>query len=123
MKAALFLLVIISCGGCASIVKERANFQPIEKMETVRLTHPIHLSLDTGYGRIINANSTWQSVGNISTNKVPRGLVWKPIGDILSIEGTQQYEAYLVVSNGMIVGFYLPASARFSPLTKQVEFP
>lgn len=123
MRIAIIIIIFVSCIGCASITREKASFQSTDDVETVQLTHPILLSLDTGYGRFIDANSTWQLVGIISTNSLPHGKVWKPINDILSIEGTQRYEAYLVVSNGMIVGFYLPASSKFSPLTKQVEFP
>lgn len=123
MRIPLITIMLLASVGCASIVKEKVKYQPAENVETVQTTRTILLAFDSGHGHIIDANSTWQYVGNISNKKLAEGKVYKPINDVLSIEGTQRYEAYLVVTNGKIIGFYLPASSNFSPLKKQVEFP
>ena len=123
MRIALITLMLLASVGCASIVKEKVKYQPAENVETVQTTRTILLVFESGQGHIIDANTTWQYVGNISNKNLPEGKVYKPVNDVLSIEGTQRYEAYLVVANGKIIGFYLPASSNFSPLRKQVEFP
>ena len=123
MRLVFAICMLVSCIGCASIVKTKINFQSTDEIESIEVTKPIYLSLDTGYSREIEVGSTWKLVGHAVARGVNKGKVYKPVGDILTIEGTQQYEAYLVVANGKVVGFYLPASSRFSPLTKQVKFP
>jgi hypothetical protein len=123
MRSAIIITILVSCIGCASLLKEKVDFHSTGAAETQNVEKPIKISLDTGYTRTIDANSTWQLVGNVSNHKFKDGKVYKPVGDVLSIEGTQRYEAYLVVLEGKIIGFYLPASSRFSPLKKQVAFP
>jgi len=119
MKFALyFLFVILLVSGCATVAKQQVQLQPTRTAETLLVKHAIAISLDTGADRTIKADSTWKYIGNINSGKV-----YKPVDDVFSIEGIQQYEAYLVISGGKIVGFYLPASSNFSPLTKQVLFP
>ena len=123
MRSAIILTILISCAGCASLIKEKVTFESTGNAETQQVVEPIRISLDTGYRRDIGANSTWELVGKVSNHKFKEGKVYKPVGDVLSIEGTQRYEAYLVVLEGKIIGFYLPASSRFSPLKTQVSFP
>ena len=112
----LFALIFISA--CASVTKQRVALQAAAHAETILITKPISLHLDTGYKRDIKPDSRWSYVGDIV-----KGKVYKPVDDVFSIEGTQRYEAYLVISKGRVVGFYLPASSNFSPLTDQVALP
>lgn len=112
----LFLLLALSA--CAAVTRHHVTLQPAAAPETVSATQGITFSLDTGVRRKIKADSKWRYVGDIKNGKV-----YKPVDDVFSIEGTQQYEAYLVISGGKIVGFYLPASSNFSPLSNQVLFP
>ena len=113
-----FLSLLLFVSGCATVVKQQVVLQPVDSAEIFSVNHTITISLDTGINRIIKAGSKWRYTGDINNGKV-----YKPVDDVFSIEGTQQYEAYLVISGGRIVGFYLPASSNFSPLTKQVVFP
>jgi hypothetical protein len=113
-----FLSLLLFVSGCATVVKQQVALQPVESAEILSVNHTITIRLDTGINRTIKAGSKWKYTGNVNSGKV-----YKPVDDVFSIEGTQQYEAYLVISGGRIVGFYLPASSNFSPLTKQVVFP
>lgn len=113
-----FLSLLLLVSGCATVAKQQVVLQPAQSSETVLTKHAIAINLDTGADRKIKADSKWTYIG-----KINKGKVYKPVDDVFSIEGTQQYEAYLVISGGKIVGFYLPASSNFSPLTQQVMFP
>jgi hypothetical protein len=112
------LILLLFTAGCATVEKFPVELHPAQFSETLSPSQTIQLRLDTGVDRNIKADSKWRYIGDITSGKV-----YKPVDDVFSIEGTQQYEAYLVVSSGKIVGFYLPASSNFSPLKKQVTFP
>jgi hypothetical protein len=77
----------------------------------MRLAQNVVLKLSTGYSRRLASGSLWRPVG-----QVPQGLVLQSVGTVLTIEGRQVHEAYLVVSQNAVVGFYLPGESRFSPL-------
>ncbi|MGT2494407.1 hypothetical protein ACU4GD_37915 [Cupriavidus basilensis] len=79
----------------------------------IKLLAPALIQLDTGYTRQLAANSVWKRVGH-----VPQGEVYRPVGTIFTIEGRQVHEAYLVLKDNKLVGFYLPGSKtipRFQP--------
>jgi len=56
-----------------------------------------------------------------STISVTQGEVFKPYHDVFTLEGTNVHEAYLVVSNNTLKGFYLPVERTFSPLNTQIS--
>lgn len=61
------------------------------------------------------AKSVWKPVG-----RVPQGAVYRPVGTIFTIEGRQVHEAYLVLNDKKLVGFYLPGEQNYSPLSTAV---
>ena len=75
------------------------------------LDEDLEVNLGTGYSRTLNAGVTWTNVGHISN-----GDVYKTDDQILTIEGSNIYEAYLVVKDDALIGFYLPVERAFSPL-------
>jgi hypothetical protein len=79
------------------------------------LARPLDILFDTGYRRSLAAGSRWQRVGSIG-----QGAVYKPHLDVFTLEGAHIHEAYLVVDNDSLVGFYLPAERGFSPLKNQL---
>jgi hypothetical protein len=66
---------------------------------------------NTGFHRDIAAGSRWQLAGRIA-----QGDVYQAVGNVFTVEGAHIHEAYLVVDNQAVVGFYLPAERGFSPL-------
>jgi hypothetical protein len=74
----------------------------------------VHLA--SGYERHIAAQSRWRSVGEL-----PQGEVFRPIDTVFTIEGRQIHEAWLVVADNELVGFYLPGESHFSPLDKPIS--
>jgi hypothetical protein len=85
---------------------------------SVVLARDTELRLSTGYTRTLPANSRWQAIGLL-----PQGTVYQRIDGVFSIEGRHVHEAYLVVHESALRGFYLPGEASFAPLTPSVSLP
>jgi len=81
----------------------------------IRVLKAAQVTLDTGYQREIALNSIWRYAGN-----VPQGQVFRPVQTIFTIEGRQVHEAYLVISDATLVGFYLPGESNYSALSTHV---
>ena len=103
--------------GCATaVVSAPVAYTPLAPVAAtpagvVRVENAVHVELPTGYKRDLTAGSRWRLVG-----RVPQGDVYRPVETVFTIEGEQVHEAYLVVADHKLVGFYLPAEARYSAL-------
>ncbi|RXN93423.1 hypothetical protein C7R54_00865 [Achromobacter aloeverae] len=75
------------------------------------LQEDVEVMLPTGYRRQIARGSQWRQVGTL-----PQGSVLRPVGAVFTIEGRQVHEAYLVVTQDKLVGFYLPGDRAYSAL-------
>ncbi len=82
---------------------------------TIKLLAPAEITLATGYSRTLPDKSAWKPVGQL-----PQGTVYRPVGTIFTIEGRQVHEAYLVIRDQKLVGFYLPGEQNYSPLSNAV---
>ena len=80
------------------------------------LNQELEVNLGTGYSRKLRAGTRWEAVGSIE-----QGEVLKTRDQILTVEASNVYEAYIVVSNHELVGFYLPVERTYSPLSKSHE--
>jgi len=80
------------------------------------LNEEVEVNLGTGYSRKLKAGTRWESVGSIE-----QGEVLKTRDQILTVEASNVYEAYIVVSDHKLVGFYLPVERTFSPLSESYE--
>lgn len=111
---AAWLLCILLTGCAAEVVKQPASLKPLatgsgNALQRVGRDTPV--IFDTGYERIIRKDSSWKPVGRIA-----QGKVYACANDTFSVEGAHVHEAYLVVTSGALVGFYLPVEKSFSPL-------
>ena len=70
--------------------------------------------------RTLFKGASWNLVGTI-----PEGEVYKSNDQVLTVECSHIHEAYLTVSEGCVVGFYLPVERGFvklpNPITLNVE--
>ncbi|WP_082818818.1 hypothetical protein [Cupriavidus nantongensis] len=89
--------------------------QPNTASRRIQILTPATIKLDTGYSRTLPEKSVWSKAG-----RVPQGDVFRPVGTIFTIEGRQVHEAYLVIHNQTLVGFYLPGEQNYSPLSTAV---
>jgi hypothetical protein len=69
-----------------------------------------------GYNRTIKKDSKWSMVGSIDN-----GDVYKPVNQSFSIECSNVFEAYLVMSGTMLHGFYLPVDNGYVALDKPIK--
>ena len=83
--------------------------------EDIRIAQAVTIELPTGYSRSLVAGSLWREVGSLV-----QGKVFRPVDSVFSIEGRHVHEAYLVVRQGRLEGFYLPAEKSFSALRSPV---
>jgi hypothetical protein len=103
--------------GCA-VEQHAVQFSPLAKNEhpsLSRLDQRIDFQLNTGYSRSLKSGSLWRDVGTVA-----QGEVFKPYQDVFTLEGSNVHEAYLVVANNTLTGFYLPVEGSFSPLSPKI---
>ncbi|WP_245175993.1 hypothetical protein [Cupriavidus sp. AcVe19-6a] len=89
--------------------------QPNVAARRIQILIATTVQLDTSYSRTLPERSVWSRMG-----RVPQGDVYRPIGTIFTIEGRQVHEAYLVIRDKTLVGFYLPGEQNYSPLSTAV---
>ena len=71
-----------------------------------------------GYARTLFKGTRWDLIGTI-----PEGGVYKPKDQVLTVECSHVHEAYLVVSGGALIGFYLPVEKGFVPISPTIKLP
>jgi hypothetical protein len=115
-KFILFSMLIFFLQGCAFDVVHIKQI-PIEidtsqtGSDSFLLEKEVDVNLGTGYSRTLKKETRWDYVGHLSY-----GDVFKTKDQILTVEGSNIYEAYIVVSEGKLVGFYLPVEDSYCPL-------
>lgn len=87
-----------------------------EQGQIVRLEREVTVGLPTGYQRTLQAGTSWKRIG-----RIPDGDVFEPVDSVLTIEGRSIREAYLVVRDSRLVGFFMPVEDAFSALTDPVS--
>lgn len=114
-------VMLIACGlltGCALPVRQiplSVPLAPASGKEFV-LARDAQCRIGTGYGRTLRAGARWVLYGRIE-----RGEVYRSPDQVLTVEGYDIYEAYPVVSDGTLVGFYLPVERTFTPVSTPVK--
>ena len=112
----MVVFVALSCAFDVVRVKQiPTQLEPVNAYQNQWiLTQAIKVKLGTGYSRTLKAGTTWNLVG-----KTEYGDVYRTKDQILTVEGSNIYEAFIVVSDGYLVGFYLPAEQTFSPISSK----
>jgi hypothetical protein len=84
--------------------------------DSFMLANEVDVSLDTTYSSKLKSGTVWNFVGTIS-----EGDVFKTKDQILTIEGSNIFEAYIVVLANKLIGFYLPVENTFSPIGDPIK--
>jgi len=122
----LFVLIICNCLffiGCAfdviHVKQTPAQLEPIQSDKpSLILEKALVFDLDTNYSRTLKAGTEWIYHGSIS-----EGDVYKSRDQVLTVEGSNIFEAYIVVKEKNLAGFYLPIEKTFSKLEEPLELP
>jgi hypothetical protein len=110
------LLLTCCVAACASeVVRHPTELSatPPQQQKRYVASQPASIMLDSGYSRTIGRETEFLEIGRIK-----QGAVLKPLNSSLTVEGAHMHEAYPVVENGHITGFYLPVEQAFSPLSR-----
>ncbi|RKT25635.1 hypothetical protein B0G69_1355 [Paraburkholderia sp. RAU2J] len=111
---------IVTLSGCAPAVPvQRARLTVPADPQITRVyvvQQQVIVRLSSSYERRIADQSRWRVIGTL-----PQGQVFKPVDAVFTIEGRQIHEAWLVVKDGRLTGFYLPGEEHFSPLAPSVS--
>ena len=96
----IFLIVVFLLHACAfDVIHLRQSSCIIEKDKSegksFRLVKEVQVTLDTGYSSKLKDGVRWDYVGVI-----PLGEVFRTNDQILTVEGSNIFEAYIVVSSG-----------------------
>ncbi|MBI4621432.1 MAG: hypothetical protein HY739_14955 [Desulfobacterales bacterium] len=119
MLASSFLLT-----GCAFDLAH-VSFTPTqfaqraEGDKSFTLKESIHITeAPCGYDRTLRQDTRWDLIGRIS-----EGDIYKSRDQVLTVECSNVHEAYIVVLDGSIVGFYLPVEKGFVKISNKVKLP
>lgn len=96
------------------------DYQPrIDSGRSFILTDEVHIK-DTpcGYSRTLGKSTTWEFFGTI-----PEGEVFRSKDQALTVECSNVFEAYLVISENRLIGFYLPVEKGFVSIKDPLLFP
>ncbi|MCE2950058.1 MAG: hypothetical protein ACK515_17945 [bacterium] len=108
------LLVSATLMGCAAeIVRmpttlSQADPATARRIEIGALTT---IELASGFQRTLLSGSRWRQVGTVT-----QGEVFRSEDSVFSIAGANTHEAYLVINDERLVGFYLPGERAYSAL-------
>lgn len=108
-----FFLLLNACAFDIVHVKQTPASIALQNDPSANFTlkKEVKVSLGTGYSRTLKANTNWSLVGSL-----PEGSVFKTRDQILTVEGSNIYEAYIVVESNQLRGFYLPVEGTYSSL-------
>ena len=115
------LLAVALLAACASEVKRQAvemNAGTPDVNKRYELRQHVVFKLDSGYQRSLMSGTEFAVAGSVA-----QGMVMRPTQSVLTVEGAHMHEAYAVVRDDMLVGFYLPVEKAFSPLSQATPFP
>ena len=117
----IFASLLVS--GCAFDVY-RADLTPVQIDTSIatkasfKLREDVELDIGFGYKRHLLKGTIWNYMGTISY-----GDVYYSRDQILTIEASNIYEAYLVIMSETLVGFYLPVEDAYYPLAEPTLLP
>jgi hypothetical protein len=122
LRPSLIACLIPPLFACAADLQRLPSAEPAlaagASARSIQLSSDVPVELHTGYTRTLKRDAKWRFVGSIS-----QGEVFKPEGQVLTVEGAHVHEAYIVVAGGNLVGFYLPVEKAFVPLVPQRVLP
>jgi hypothetical protein len=118
LSACLSALIVTCVCACALPVKQLPLAQPLVSAtgRSFVLNADAECRIGTGYGRTLRQGTRWQLFGTLK-----EGDVYRSPDQVLTVEGYNVHEAYLVVRDGWLIGFYLPVEKTLTPVSKRVQ--
>lgn len=94
------------------------QFAPyVEGDKSFALKEPIYITeAPCGYDRTLRQDTRWDLIG-----RIPEGDIYKSRDQVLTVECSNVHEAYIVVLDSSIVGFYLPVEKGFVKISNKIK--
>jgi hypothetical protein len=117
LKKVPLYMIFFMLGGCASEVYRYPVQWEFSTNTPVVLTtaKTVSFTLDSGYRRTIEAGTQFKK---FVKNK--QEAILQPLNTVFTVEGAHTHEAYPVLKENRVIGFYLPVERSFSPLIKPI---
>jgi hypothetical protein len=110
------------CGvlaACSDVKGEPAAMAPVNGAAAGQIVIARDVEIETpGYDRTLRQDTVWLAAGSVA-----QGVVYKPRDTVFTLEGTNVHEAYLVLSGGRLVGYYLPAEHSYVAQAQPIDVP
>ena len=107
--SAVIALLLAACA--PQVVQQPTQLTP-GTGKSFRLTRSAEVDISTGRSTTLRVNTRWELVGT-----VPQGEVFRTRDQVVTLRGDGVHEGYIVVSQGTLVGFYMPVERAFCPAT------
>lgn len=124
-KAIILLCgIVLFISGCAfdlaHVEYSPSLFKPVSRQDyTFTIKNDVQVTnAPCGYSRTLRKKTRWDLIGTI-----PEGRVFKSRDQILTIECSNVFQAYIVVSGNRLMGFYLPVEKGFVPISNPIQLP
>ncbi|MDB5871599.1 MAG: hypothetical protein JWQ07_1041 [Ramlibacter sp.] len=111
LHVAVILLAACAAAGSATSPVQLAPAPAALAAQEIQLQSPATFRLGIQYGRELPAGSRWRPMGLLA-----QGTVYRPLNLVFMVEGQRVGEAYPVVKNDRLQGFFLPNEGGFSPI-------
>ena len=99
-----FIILIVGCAfDVVRVNQTPAHLTTQSAISSWKLLDDVDVRLGTGYSRKLKKETKWDYVGSIES-----GDVYSTKDQILTVEASNIFEAYIVVSDDNLIGFYLP---------------
>lgn len=118
INIATIVLVAAACAACApEIVRQAIPYvQKTGAPEVMQLTKSVKVPNWSGTGNSLFVGTRWDYVGEVS-----HGRAYRSKDSVFFLQGANSHEAYLVVKDKKLVGFYLPGEKSWSALETALD--
>lgn len=116
VRVLIYIWVAVLLMGCPfDVVHVKQIPTPIRETQHAKeswiLKEDIKAHLGTGYSTNLKSGTRWDYVGSTAY-----GDVYRTSDQIVTVEGSNIFETYIVLSEGDLVGFYLPVEQSYAPI-------
>ena len=111
----MFCAATLALAGCMSLSVRPTTYTPVPSaaaVQPLRLAKAVAAPLTNDATVVLAEGSQWLPAGSI-----PQGMVYRKLGGTLMIDAKRLREAYPVVADNKLVGFYFPGETSFTPVT------
>ncbi|CAM3472520.1 Lipoprotein [Bordetella sputigena] len=105
--------IVLALTACMSVSLRPTAYTPVNAAQAkqLQLAKSVSAPLTNDATVTLAAGSQWILAGS-----VPEGQVYRKAGGTLMIDAKRLREAYLVIADGKLVGFYFPGESAFTPV-------